>query len=673
MPLEQSDTQHGILRELSKPVRNTEDTPLTIVTGPAGTGKSFVLRMHSRQLTATYLNGVDAVRRLPIMIPLQQFPVKTNTDVWESVKSDWLDWANQVAPQPQPVFTPEWLEQRFSQEPTTLVLDSVDEFLTESASLRPRDFRAVVTELRKRLRETGRKTSLILGIRSTDLICHMLREDADRVLVVRPLSVDEAAKYFPAAAPVIERARQSGNEEALEVACTPLVLSAFEDDAAIHGSAADVTPLGTRAEILQVAAHAYLRKSRLHELKGAEGKYTHQTELKQALSFIAKFFSAGHRGAMSRADIASEAVKLRDAWTAQSPAAGLLSDAFALFADDKLSRALMARTFFFPTADDSYRFQHREWHDFFLGSYLALCVRHHNLDEMTKLAFTQRAFQTAGELLQSEGWGEESATLIRAALDRMKRPGGQFVFGNLGGLLANSELLISDAALQELERRLDDMPTPGKLTFFAGLGYRLLRSWPREEADPTWSRLYDKFVTMFQRCLAQTTGQHVLVASLSWCYLTAFRSLCENTPHVTVPADPGPRPELPPAGELTAAEDAKGVVLLDRLLLAAGPDGLATPPEYKSVQVAYLRIQNQADVGDVLRVHPRLISLVHYLYALSWTLRLKQGGECVAVLDVREGVRSILKSPRIHDLYRGYEPVRDLAEIFQKAKSIAGV
>jgi hypothetical protein len=246
-------------------------------------------------------------------------------------------------------------------------------------------------------------------------------------------------------------------------------------------------------------------------------------------------------------------------------------------------------------------------------------------------------------------------------VDAMQQANGHFILGNVGGLIGNAPVPITEHALTILLQHRDEMPGGGKLVFFSGLGHRILREF---ENDHSWEMLRNRAAEIFEpqldphRCrhtAVTSAGNERIIASLSWCYLSIFANQA------------WPRPVNPPATAWPGLceTDTERRQIVDRLH-AAFADGsttrLHTPTDvYRNCQFAFAYVQSE------VLTHPksRPISIVHYLYTLAATA---EAG--VLIPEAHALLNAVVKPGSPHEaVYEKYE-VAQLNTIFSASRSL---
>lgn len=618
-----------------------DEVPIIIVTGEAGTGKSLVLRTFARGLTTRALNGHPASLTLPMFMPLQQFSQINATlyaDIWRSLVVKWIAWINALTASSS--FTEEWFERRLQREPTVIILDGVDEFIMNNPRIMPEDFRQLIDLLRRKYRGES-KVSLVLGIRAEVAIFHLLQDVADRVLSINDLDETEAERNFPDAYKTISRLRQNWSaieKDAARILRTPLVLAALEGAALEPG---ELPAKPTRSRVFALALKAVIKKSKLNEKPITGFGVSSIRDWSNSLMVVAMVFSAGHHGQMTRDEIRQSTERMMQGWNNHAWPAGCedaspeLRRASSILAEEQTLELLFERTVFFPVGTSAWRFKHRLWQDYLFGRYFAFCIRSINLREIARVAFTAQAFTIGGEILAAEGWPGIDRAFAEVAVEKMQGPYGQFVIGNLGGLIGNHLLPVTPEAMELLETEHEKMPAPGKVTFIGGVGYRILRY---DEGDPARETLKESFVPILKTSLNRVSraseggeplkpsGADLVVASISWCYLAEFARRF---------SEPSCEPEIPWPG-LTLDDSQESEVLDGSLGEKKNSVFIRpTPPMFQSVQFAYLEVQQ--DLLEEPAARP--IALVHYLYTLVLACKHRLADD-----EICKGVRNVLQN-----------------------------
>ena len=201
-----SATQAEVFNELLAVSRTQHVRPVrAVVTGEAGVGKSTVLRSLARRLCNDVLTG-DADAPLAVFVPL--YFTAINADrvtrapdavhrgrvLLEQVLEWWTEWVGSLTF--GGAVTVEWLRAKLKKEPVTLILDGVDEFLTNHPALGVADFRHMLSHLSADYEQNHRLT-ILLGVRSAQPGLASFASDANRIHEVMRLTSEQAAQRFP--------------------------------------------------------------------------------------------------------------------------------------------------------------------------------------------------------------------------------------------------------------------------------------------------------------------------------------------------------------------------------------------------------------------------------------------------------------------------------------------
>lgn len=662
--LNQFDAFLALLKGIAQPV--LEAPALLILTGEAGTGKSMVLRELARHLATQHLNGPFTASPLPITIPLQQFKVAKGENLWASIVRSWLAWGNSLAGRPlgQELLTTDWLDRRFRRQPTVLILDSIDEFLMNHPFVTPEAFRSAVLEMRQEYGDS-RHLSIIFGIRSTEPILRHFAGDATTVMQLRQMDVTQAREYFPGASPALDRIDPSSPVAGLLL--TPLLLSVLDN---VVASDVSDQVFATDASIIELALRTQIKAGRLNTLQYLKHNQIEPTKLaitvedcKNMLTMVALLFSTKRLGEMTDQEIAAGADTLAKLWSKHEWPEGRgeadveIKQCFELIADRAITRTILRRSVFFPTRSSAFRFQHRLWQDYLFGRYLAIAIDAQNLNELTRGAFTAQAMKFAGQILEAEGWHGITRAFVEKLRERMKRPQGQWVLGNIAGVIGNQMIQVDSNAADVFLECHSEMPKAAKLTFVAGLGTRILR---HEPGDHCWADLLRVLLGIMKEIitavrtetLEAAEGHDRVTASLCWCLQSEFAATLKSPQYS--PTDPWPGLNLTIKQEREA---------LNTLLAEWNGTAFGNPlaSEYQTVQSAYLFVQPMV---PLLHLH-RPISAVHYLYMLCLAIKHK-----VAIEELRTNVPALLHPDnQIAKVYASH-PIPQVGSILEACRAL---
>jgi hypothetical protein len=679
--------QEGVFELLHTQVGVTSpETPLLIVTGDIGTGKTVALRTFARSLAIRFLNEPERNDSLPVFFPMhllrevdRRSLAQSLLDAWHRlVKQRFLALAN---------LPKTWLQDRWHHCRITLIMDSVDEFLLNNPEIRKETLRAAIHELQEEVRGDGLVT-IVLGIRWGESVLEELMDDARLVLQVRWLSLLEACQHFPRARPAIESllvadlarqdlardladevVRQSVREavedllegraigsqrtdrvlryvasllehhehlpiehQALSVVRTPLVLAELASGAYRDELSRERNAFKFPHQVLDLALTANLKKSQLHRLVLDSGQGVRVNDWKMALSMVAMAYSAASLAEMTSADIATavEAIARRwdrHTWPEESrPQQRELATAKELVLSKTSRDVMLDKTVFYPLSEHR-RFKHREWQDFLLGRYFAFAFQNANLAEATQSSFTPRAHLFGGNILVEQGQFAVSAAFVASVRKQMQEPGGDFFVGNFGALLAKSAIPILPEAMELLfsPDREREIPRLGGFVLLTALGYRVLRNSP---GDRSRELLRSYILPIFRRYLEENKAavpgtQDGLAALLGSVSYCYLKQMGE------LPADDPGWPGL----DLSTDQERAIAHLHNPGTGGSFLDESALPGVYKTCQTTFLMVQY-----DEYTYSHRLISLAHYLYTLC--LAFKHGAAIAFVGEKLPGLVS---------------------------------
>src|SRR5262249_12686252 len=143
----------------------------------------------------------------------------------------------------------DWLRARLRAEPTALILDGIDEFLTNHPTLGVADFRHMLSYLGAEYGKNPRLT-VLLGVRSTLPGATSFAPDANHIFEVARLTAGQAARQFPSARSWLEGGQ---SEQIAKLLLTPLILAQLDVRNA---------PLpATRSELLNLALATIVEQS----------------------------------------------------------------------------------------------------------------------------------------------------------------------------------------------------------------------------------------------------------------------------------------------------------------------------------------------------------------------------------------------------------------------------
>jgi hypothetical protein len=317
---------------------------------------------------------------------------------WRILAADWCAYVNGILERDRvprkmepeiesrlPKLDPDWLHRQLLDHPAVVILDGVDEFLSNNLQF---GFKEFLGMLRKLQSEYASNTALtiLLGVRSSQGGIETLAGSKSNVFRVRRLTISEADSLYCGATTWIARLP---SKELQDLLLTPLILIQLAPR--LHA----LTPenLSSRAAILEAALDAILEKPE-RNLTDAEreGRAIDADQWKDALSLVAWRYHAGYRATMGLDRLRREcedalgkstqrfAMNQPLSWqqlldpppelTKEYPLLAERNPAVESFVENlRLATQLptlevMMRTIFFPTDEMTFRFLHREWQEF---------------------------------------------------------------------------------------------------------------------------------------------------------------------------------------------------------------------------------------------------------------------------------------------------------------------
>ncbi len=619
---------------VSSVYQGAERPQQVVVTGDAGVGKSAVLRMIAWRLSNAYLANPDRRQPLPLILPLQQISVaelREEDYSWDTLWAWWDDWARTLYPNLG--CNLEWLEEVFRHRAVVVVLDGLDDFLTNHGTL---GLSLVVRMLDDTMRRYAPNTrfTIVIGVRSSvPGLEKLVRERRDIFEILR-LSEKQAANLFPSCDRWLRYVRDQG---LLDLVLTPLILSNFEPDCEFS----EDTEF-SRSSILQQTIETVIRRSNLTSMRLPGGETVGVEPLLDALAIIGWLIFVKARGEVHSQDLANEAAALRAEWERHFEAMGRPLDenfgtACRLIQNQDTLDTLLQRTIFIPTGPNRVRCSHRSWQEFLVSRYFFRCVKSGNLSDLRSVAFYSEIYRLTGELLATQTLSQEH---IATAIEQWRKTDIGYVVGNLAALLAWSRVGIEPRALDLL---LDAVQEPGavwRMILIGGLGYRVLVDAPGDAALAGIRRGFFPVLCDFADPVRAPVDDPV-VTSMAWCYQKAFSARFG----MQAPAVPWPALNFEPETTVKALPavctmEAGNPVLDDRS---------------RSRQIACL-----TPIHESYRNHDVVVRGVHYLYYLT-----AAACHSVHIFEVAEELPQILaEGSKFEEAVRGYTQVPELLQVY---------
>jgi serine/threonine protein kinase len=631
------DSQAALLHRLTDAARASTSQSLRVITGAAGVGKSVLLRMLARRLATVWLRGTVHAP-LPVFFPLSQFKLDTSNPnpahIWKLLVDEWTAWVNDLLlshatdderHKPEVLSVNDrWIYSQLRHQPTTLIFDSVDEFMLNHPHLSRRDFAALVRFVRTEFGENTRLLTVV-AIRSTATDLTLIAELESQVLTLRRMSLLEASAIFPSA---LSQIRDVSDATVQQLLLTPLILSTLEE------SALQLNPEAylNRAALIHAALVAIIASL----IRAWSGMPYSTSAWIDALSLVAWLQYRELRGDLDDSYVADWAARQIDHWTRHScsEANSEVVTGFRILLDPHSRSTLMRHSIFFPVRDNSYRLKHKEWGDYLVSRYAVLCVRHGQFDELSVRALNHDIYIMAGQQLQESDTDQRT---VHALVERSSTGERFLILGNFAQMLGDSFAPVTGDVLdQEIFTKLQLFPIVVRFAMLSALSSRILLNDNRD----SWTRHIRPVLLRALSKHAQDERENALVRSMSWCFLRAMTNT--NTPW------PG----------LWCSEK-ESLETLAVIATLAG-DQFAVNDRQRSIQAAFMRIQYYA-----LEVHSRVISAIHYLYPLVLAFNREVALDRTVVVELP----SLLTDPRLDAVYRDY-PVREIATIWSRCKEL---
>ncbi len=592
-------TQSEVFEEVLALARTQHQRVQTIaIAGDAGVGKSTVLRMIARRLSSELITDGGAV--LPVLIPLyfaslpperlamldtQATGERSGRAFLELVLEWWCQWLSSITYAGS--IEPDWIKARLRSEPVVLILDGVDEFITNHPGVRISDFQHLLAFLGVEYRRNGWLT-VVLGVRSSQPGLPLLGLSNTREVL--RLTTSQAIRHFPGAWSWLG---QGSGAPVRKLLFTPLILAQLN----ARPTRSPSRP-SSNDELLVLALTTIIEQSDLVGKLDARGQPIDAQRWIDALTAIAWCLFRRLRSEITTAALSADAAELHRSWrdhleaTQQQTQGEHLLSGFHLLCESRAFEALLHRTVLYPTGREEIRFIHREWQDFLAARYLTQVVVYRHVDEFRHAGNTARISQMAGDLLGRMEVNIDE-TMVLALLHHAHETGAPLMAANFAAVLTNSRMPIDGPAIDALLSAVTEMPAISRCISLAGLGYRALRG-----DDASAHDLRHRLVRVFRDYVtAPILGNDLgLMRSLAWCYRKAYARRFGGPP-VT-----DPWPGLHEADDRTVLA----------MMCSTTPDGPRFLAEHRSVQIALLEVQ-QTVISDPWRP----ISGVHYLYCLA--------------------------------------------------------
>ena len=615
-----------------------------VISGQAGLGKSTLLRRLAQSSAFNFFRRPTPKTPAPIFVNMPTVSIET-LSIGGVAGDDFL--AQLILDQMLEIVSSNFaarsdgsldarvsVQRALTEQATLLIIDGIDEFLINAPDIRFVHFRMAVEKLLELARDAD--FSLVIGIRNSVRNFAQLASSPDKVFMLSGLSTEQAYRHFGETSKWIGTIRHADLRVAF---LTPLILSAFsESNVRVHSQ------VSTISDLWELALRSILSKSGISKVLNARGRVTSSDDWIVALSIAAAAFHMTLRYDFSINELRNQIDMMRKRWNEFSsehrdvsareldPAVG-----FELLDNERTLKAMVQRTVFTVSSQNTVQFNHRQWRDYLTARYIATCIELGDVDELGEMAFNVEIYRTAGELLSSQAIDER---LISHAIQRTIETKNEFIIGNLGALIGNAMAPLTRPAIMRLFQHMPNY-TPLIQTIIVGsVGRRGLETSDRSSIDIR--KGIDPTLRMFA---AQANGNRYnrVVESISWCFLKAY--------HKRFNAAPPPENFKPFSFDDSGSDDARAVVCLK------DGDLWTYDNKFASVQNTFAMIQDTVLADPITRP----ISVVHYLACI---LAARTAG--AQIPEVTEELSEVLQPgsdfeaafrdfddvPEVYDLYR---------------------
>ena len=640
-----SGSQQAVFSEIYRQAVETkgryQENSSIVVSGQAGLGKSTLLRKLAQSSAFNFFRHPTAKTPAPIFVNMPTVSVAT-LSIGGMAGDDFLAQlildkileiisSNLAELSEEKPSTRESIQRAVARQATLLIIDGIDEFLINAPDIRFVHFRMAVEQLLELFRDAH--VTLVLGIRNSVRNLTQLASSPDKVFLLSGLSTDQAYRHFGETSKWIGTIQHADLREAF---LTPLILSAFsESNIRVHSH------VSTIAGLWELALRSILSKSGISKVPNSRGRASSSDDWIAALSIAAAAFHMTLRYEFSISELRKQIDTMRKGWSRFLDEHGDVlargidpTVGFDLLEDERTLRAMLGRTVFTVSPQNTVQLNHRQWRDYLTARYIATCIELGNVDEFGELAFNVEIYRTAGEILSSQAIDEG---LISRAIQRTIETKNEFIIGNLGALIGNAGAPLTRSAIMRLFQLMPNY-TPLIQTIIVGsVGRRGLETADRSSIDIR--KGIEPTLRMFA-AQADGTRYNRVVESISWCFLKAY--------HKRFGAPP-PREDFSPFSfDDAGSEDARAVVCLK------DGDFWTYDNKFASVQSTFTMIQDTVLDDPVTRP----VSVVHYLACI---LAARTAG--AQIPEVAEELSEVLQPGS--DFEAAFRDFGDVPEVYE--------
>ena len=622
----QCGDQQKTLESLTTCVRaaKTQLHPQTMITGPAGVGKSTVLRRLARHLASRYLEG-HRNAPLAMLVPMQSVSLsatelaairaqRQHLQAREAIYSHWVTLVNEVVADSNEEnafvngdthcdtthwsrfclehVTKNWLTKRMVSSSVVLMLDGIDEF-TVNHGATVETVNMLFDALGKTNAGSPSRIRIVFTVRdSLPAISELAIHNTD-CFEILPVDVDEAERMWPGTKKILKILERPSLER---LVLSPLILLQL-------GPNVDQIPQDSplsRSQLLMRALHILVSQSKTPKMKGTAGWIP-------ALSIVAWILFRGNYGSVEQSLLKTAALELENVWVCADELPGTLKEGFQIIGNDDTLQSLVSRTVLNTLGRQRIRFRHREWQDILVADYLAQAILRKMPSQLNYRVFSKQIYRDAAELL-CHAMREDRTAITLDWLEEMLSidSQGSLVLPNLCAVVGNGPIRMSQPSFGKLIELIttDECPEITRLIAISSFGMRMLRADRHDESFPF---MQDMFLGALRDMERSTISANRVSASMAWCYRAEIEDRNPAFKRDVDMAWPGLSAVTP---EGIAAVAVGGSVWVE----AAG--GVQVTPRCRSFQIASAQYPL-----DVKGIPFEEISLTHYLFVAAASVK----------------------------------------------------
>ena len=596
--------QQDIVNQVIKLLQKRDERPRQLViTGKAGVGKSFVCRMIAWHLGCHYLSTPAPPNPLVLFIPLQQVTFenqKTQEFDWERLWQWWLKRSETLSPELN--CDRNWLEETLLKKPTTLILDGLDDFLSNHANLGIAQIQTLLHLFNQRYAHNTQLT-IVISLRSSTHGLERLARSQGDIFEIQALTADQAQVLFPACRDWV--ATLEDNPHLLEQVLTPAILAHYQPD---PGCQLGHPEIPTQSSIFCQTLRGLLARNPLIGTLTPTQQFITVAHLGQALAIIAWLFFVGSRGTSNSTALNHDAKTHRKNWEAffehnkQSnsdwyyrqiePHRGDILTSLSIIEHPANCQALLENSVFIPTDSVQFRFMHQQWQDFLLAQFFVTCLQNRHFEPLGHSAFPARIFRLAGDNFTDT----LTDSFIEQLLSCAKQQENPYILGNVIAFLAWTTTALEAPAIRLLLSQTAQFNPLSRLVLIGGLAHRVLNADPNDTSLTDLRRQLVPVLIAFANPETAPTDDPV-ATSMSWYYAHALAQKQQHT-----------KPEQPlPTLDFSDATTEKVLPVI----CTVNGNELTLDNRSRSFQIALL-----GAIADVFNNPQLIIRALHYLYYL---------------------------------------------------------